>query len=133
MSLPPDEPWLIPVRFDECDIPDLDFGGGRPLASIQRADLFGEHSDEGATRLVAAILRLLGRGPATAAASAIPERRPAWINALCPITVADDQWLASAESDGIVRMWDPATGKLRRTLEAANWRGVTRLPAIVRT
>ena len=60
-------------------------------------------------------------------------RRPVWINALCPITVADDQWLASAESDGIVRMWDPATGKLRRTLEAANWRGVTRLPAIVRT
>jgi len=44
-----------------------------------------------------------------------------------------DQWLARAESDGIVRMWDPATGKLRRTLEAANWRGVTRLPAIVRT
>jgi hypothetical protein len=35
------EPWLIPVRFDESDIPDLDIGGGRTLASIQRADLFG--------------------------------------------------------------------------------------------
>ena len=35
----PEEPWLIPVRFDECEIPDRDLGGGRTLASIQRADL----------------------------------------------------------------------------------------------
>ncbi len=25
----PDDPWLIPVRFDECEIPDWDIGGGR--------------------------------------------------------------------------------------------------------
>src|SRR5271168_2571341 len=37
----PHDPWLIPVRFDDCQIPDLDIGGGRSLASIQRADLFG--------------------------------------------------------------------------------------------
>ena len=57
----PGEPWLIPVRFDDCEIPDLDIGGGRTLASIQRADLFGDHSDEGALRLVTAVLRLLGQ------------------------------------------------------------------------
>src|SRR5213078_3765277 len=57
----PDEPWLIPVRFDECIIPDRDIGGGRMLSSIQRADLFGDRSDEGAARLVAAILRILGQ------------------------------------------------------------------------
>ena len=34
---PPDHPWLIPVRFDGCDIPDRDVGGGRTLASIHRA------------------------------------------------------------------------------------------------
>ncbi len=55
----PDDPWLIPVRFDECIIPDRDIGGGRTLTSIQCADLFGDRSDEGAARLVAAILRIL--------------------------------------------------------------------------
>ena len=56
----PDDPWLIPVRFDECDIPDLDIGGGRTLRSIQRADLFGDRSGDGAARLVAAVRRILG-------------------------------------------------------------------------
>jgi len=56
----PDDPWLIPVRFDDCDIPDLDLGGGRTLASIQRSDLFGDR-DLGAARLVVAVLRILGR------------------------------------------------------------------------
>jgi hypothetical protein len=27
----PDKPWFIPVRFDDCNIPDLDIGGG-PLS-----------------------------------------------------------------------------------------------------
>ena len=62
----PDDPWLIPVRFDECDIPDRDIGGGRTLASIQRADLFGDRVDEGVTRLVASILRILRRHSDTA-------------------------------------------------------------------
>lgn len=58
---PPDDVWLIPVRFDECKIPDLDLGGGRTLASIQRADLFGERSGDSAARLVAVILQILSR------------------------------------------------------------------------
>jgi hypothetical protein len=57
----PDDPWLIPVRFDECDIPDWDIGGGRTLTSIQRADLFGDRYHESAARLVAAVLRILGK------------------------------------------------------------------------
>ena len=59
----PGEPWLIPVRFDTCDIPELDIGGGRTLTSIQRADLFGEKSDDRMTRLITAILRIPGRNP----------------------------------------------------------------------
>lgn len=43
----PDDPWLIPVRFDDCNIPDLELGVGRTLASIQRADLFGASRDMG--------------------------------------------------------------------------------------
>jgi TIR domain len=55
----PDDPWLIPVRFDNCDIPDLELGAGRTLTSIQRADLFGAHRDQATERLVAAVQRLL--------------------------------------------------------------------------
>jgi TIR domain-containing protein len=77
---PPDEPWLIPVRFDDCEIPDWDIGGGRTLTSIQQVDLFGGRSDEGAARLVVAILRILQvsgdqRGaPGTAASGRVNSR-----------------------------------------------------------
>ncbi len=57
----PDVPWLIPVRFDECAIPDRDLGGGRTLASIQSADLFGDRIAEGTARLVTAVRRILER------------------------------------------------------------------------
>lgn len=57
----PEHPWLIPVRFDDCQIPDRDIGGGRTLSSIQRADLFGDRYSEQAQRLTAAILCSLGR------------------------------------------------------------------------
>lgn len=58
---PANDPWLIPVRFNECEIPDREIGAGRTLASIQRADLFGDSAEEASERLVAAILRILGR------------------------------------------------------------------------
>jgi hypothetical protein len=57
----PEEPWLIPVRFDNCQIPDLDIGRGRTLRSLHFADLFSERSDEGTARLVSTILRMLER------------------------------------------------------------------------
>lgn len=57
----PDEPWLIPVRLDDCAITDREIGAGRMLSSLQRVDLFGEGSRRGMSRLVATILRLLGR------------------------------------------------------------------------
>lgn len=62
----PDTSWLLPVRLDDCIIPDLDIGGGRTLASIQRADLFGDRRDEGVARLVAAVLGILGSPSRTA-------------------------------------------------------------------
>ncbi len=55
----PGQSWLIPVRFDEVEVPDVDLGGGRTLASIQSADLFGSKSEEGSARLVEAVLRVL--------------------------------------------------------------------------
>jgi hypothetical protein len=38
----PGASWLIPVRFDDCPIPNFDIGAGRTLNDIQRADLFGK-------------------------------------------------------------------------------------------
>lgn len=55
----PDYPWLIPVRFDDCEIPEFELGSGRTLASIESADLFGPGRDLAAGRLVAAVQRLL--------------------------------------------------------------------------
>ncbi len=55
----PGDPWLFPVRFDDCDIPDYELGAGRTLASLQRADLFGANRDLAAQRLVAAVQRIL--------------------------------------------------------------------------
>lgn len=57
---PPDGPWLIPARLDDCDIPDLDIGGGRTLNSLRRADLFGERAESDTQRLIMAIQRILG-------------------------------------------------------------------------
>ena len=57
----PNEPWLIPVRLDDCEIPDLDIGRGRSLVSIQHADLFGDRSAEASERLIVAVLRILKR------------------------------------------------------------------------
>jgi WD40 repeat protein len=55
----PENPWLIPVRFDDCEIPDWDIGGGRTLTSLQTADLFGDQYDRNSQRLIQAIARIL--------------------------------------------------------------------------
>jgi hypothetical protein len=59
----PGVPWLIPVRLDDCEIPDLDLGGGRSLASIQRADLFGDFYAQNLAGLVTAVQRILPPAP----------------------------------------------------------------------
>jgi WD40 repeat protein len=50
-----DEGWLIPVRLDECQLPDLDLGAGRTLSSIQYVDVFGDSEVTGPARLIATI------------------------------------------------------------------------------
>jgi TIR domain len=60
---PPGRPWLFPVRFDDCDLPDFDLGAGRTLASYQQADLFGADRDLATERLVTAVQKLLSLDP----------------------------------------------------------------------
>ena len=57
---PPEQPWLIPVRFSDCQLPQFDLGAGRTLDSLQRVDLFGTNLEESAARLAAGVLRILG-------------------------------------------------------------------------
>lgn len=57
----PGETWLIPVRFDDCKIPDLNIGPNLSISSFQSADLFGPHEERAFDRLVAAVQRILER------------------------------------------------------------------------
>lgn len=54
-----DTTWLIPVRFDDCQIPDPDIGGGRTLGSLHYASLFGPRYEQQAERLVQAIREIV--------------------------------------------------------------------------
>lgn len=71
----PDVPWLIPVRLDDCEIPDRDLGGGRRLSSLHRVDVFGNNLDTGVARLVSAIQRILGPADAARHQDGNQERR----------------------------------------------------------
>jgi hypothetical protein len=56
----PDVPWLIPVRFDDCELPDLETRAGHSLSSLCSADLFGVGKHEELERLVATVIWILG-------------------------------------------------------------------------
>ena len=56
---PASQPWIIPIRLGDCEIPDLDIGGGRTLRSIERADIFGASTETGIQRLITAVCGLL--------------------------------------------------------------------------
>ncbi len=58
---PPDQSWLIPVRFDDCQIPDRSIGGDQMLSDLHQSDLFGDNCQRNADRLVEAIRRILSR------------------------------------------------------------------------
>jgi transcriptional regulator with XRE-family HTH domain len=46
---------------EDCDIPELDIGGGRTLGWLQRIDIFGQQSEDNIYKLTATVLRILGR------------------------------------------------------------------------
>jgi TIR domain/WD domain, G-beta repeat len=56
----PHDSWLIPVRLDDCPVPEFELGPGRTLESLHRADFFGASRDQEGKRLVRAVKRLLG-------------------------------------------------------------------------
>jgi nucleoside phosphorylase len=56
-----DRPWLIPVRLDDCEVPDRELGGGRTLHSLVWIDLFGPKAADQINRLVKSVLMILGQ------------------------------------------------------------------------
>lgn len=64
---PPGAMWFIPVRFDECTLPEFDIGGGRTLDDINRVDLFDDDWADFGT-LVLAINHIFGVAQRVAAA-----------------------------------------------------------------
>jgi hypothetical protein len=71
--------WLVPVRFEDCQVPALELGAGRTLAGLQRADLFGEPADRELDRLARTIRGLINvpMSAKEAAAMIRAERSPA--------------------------------------------------------
>jgi hypothetical protein len=59
-KMPPGRTWMIPIRFDDGDVPEWDLGAGRTLSDLNYCDLFGPHHTANAARLVTTILRLTG-------------------------------------------------------------------------
>jgi len=106
----PDRPWLIPVRLDDCAVPDIRLGAGTTLGSLNRLDLFDDRWDDSATRLVTEIHRLL---PDVDPPPRRPARSPAPVAgpALAPVpfvfggvAVDDPAALGRALSE----RWEPA-------------------------
>jgi nucleoside phosphorylase len=56
-----DQAWLIPVKLDDCEVPDIDIGGGRTLRSLVPIDLFGPRLPDQTQRLIKAVLMILGQ------------------------------------------------------------------------
>jgi hypothetical protein len=74
-QMPPGRTWLIPVRFDDGDVPDWDLGAGRVLSDLNYSDLFGPEHMANAARLITTIHRLTGeKRPDAATALAAVEQ-----------------------------------------------------------
>jgi peptide/nickel transport system substrate-binding protein len=118
---PEDQPWFVPVRLDDCQIPGIYIGGGnRTLSHIQCVDLFGKHAGEGAARLVAAILRILGPGPGDRPPGELPERSPEPANAAYQPKLSVPGDIASPSPSGdLTTLTHPASPDGRSATAAA--------------
>jgi len=56
---PPSTQWLLPVRFDECEVPEFSLGAGRTLGSLQRTDLFGDGQVVQTIRLLQTVQQII--------------------------------------------------------------------------
>lgn len=52
--------WIIPIRFDDVEIPDWTLGAGKVTGDLNRVDLFGADEASEAVRLVTQISNIMG-------------------------------------------------------------------------
>ena len=122
----PDSSWFIPVRFNECEIPDIDIGGGRTIRSIQHADLFEDSFAEDAQRLVRVVQRILNfHSEASQQVANLPYvpsprtlRVGQWVKSLA---ISPDGTKLATGSRRRVRMWDLRTGRLVWEAQVTGW------------
>ena len=51
-----DQSWFIPIRLNECEIPDRDIGAGKTLRSLQRVELYPKRKrNDGIKRILKVI------------------------------------------------------------------------------
>jgi hypothetical protein len=121
----PGEPWLIPVRFDDCAIPDIDIGFGRTLSSLATADLFGSDDAKNLALLVASVTRILGPVSGIAVTPPVPSAAGATVASVGPKEAAREAALALMALDDASRLGGPATeildGVLTAAAGTANW------------
>lgn len=68
--------WLIPVRFDECEIPEYELGSGRYLSNLNRVDLFGDYWEPQIGRLISVVSAILTTDHSTSSDPASDARPP---------------------------------------------------------
>lgn len=76
-KMPPGETWIIPIRFDEGDVPDWELGPNRSLNDINRVDLFGNSYAENIVALTSKINKLMGANDNAATTRAFVEESQA--------------------------------------------------------
>ncbi|NOQ61983.1 TIR domain-containing protein [Mycolicibacterium fortuitum] len=92
---PPGRTWLIPIRFDDCEIPQWDLGGGRTLRDINYIDLFGNNYAENVVKLIEATKKAMGLAGVdaaivrTAVNEAAVSERPALLRRLTKDMIRD--------------------------------------------
>jgi hypothetical protein len=66
----PGQVWLLPVRLDDCELPNFDIGSNRTLNTLQRIDLFGPNREANLGRLISAVMKIFGTSTTTSASVA---------------------------------------------------------------
>jgi hypothetical protein len=103
---PPGQTWLIPVRFDDGEVPEWDLGAGRTLRSLHYANLFGDAYDEHVIQLIVRIQEVMGtsrREPATVRAAieqAADADRPALLRGTTTEMLLEEK--RKIELDGLI-------------------------------
>lgn len=137
---PPDKTWIIPVRFDDINLPYWGLGAGRSLGDFQFVNLFGEAFAAEGVRLTSTISRMTG-GPAPDAATiraAVSEadaaHRPAMLRQLAKETALNpvrrielDELISQETSRALTAMRDEnqfPTRSLQGTAEEITVRAV---------